>query len=236
VTPPGFLPSPAWLERANRLSLLAGLLASTIHDVNNALQVIGGGVELLQMKPGDADAVTRAIATQSERATRLLAELARFSRDAGGVVEPVNLRELCERALALRHFSLTRLRVTRGVDGEDATVAANRRDLLQILLNLIINAERALPGTSAATLRLVIGRAGDMVLVSVEDNGPGVPPGDRATLFDPRAVPGAGPVDHLGIGLAVSRALAERQGGALTYTPRDGAGAVFRIALPASGR
>jgi len=226
----------AWLERANRLSILARLVGSTVHDVNNALQVIGGGVELLQMKPAKPDEVTRAIGGQAERANRLLQDLSRFARDTGGGVEPINLRDLAEHALALRHFALTRLRATRAVEGDAVAVRAVRRDLLQIALNLLINAEMALPGTAGPTVRIVVAEGEHDATLVVEDNGPGVPAAARAALFERHPTAGEGPVDRLGIGLAVSRALAERNGGTLTYMPREPAGASFAVTLPISRR
>ena len=110
-----------------------------------------------------------------------------------------------------------------------------RRDVLQVLLNLVVNAEAALVGVSGPTLRLVVGRsASGGATLSVEDNGPGVPPARRDLLF-------AGTIDwpppaaeNLGIGLTVSRALAERAGGTLAYTPRHPSGAVFTLSLPAA--
>lgn len=223
-----------WLERANRLSLQARLVATTVHDVNNALQVIGGGVELLQMAPADPGAVTRAIGGQAERANRLLQELSRFVRDAGGTVEPVSLRELAEQALALRHFALTRLRATRVVEGDGVTVAAVRRDVLQIVLNLLVNAELALPGVTRPAVRIVLGHDGGQATLAVEDNGPGVPPGMQGQIFEWQPPPEDGPADRLGIGLAVSRALAGRLGGTLACTPREPAGATFTLTLPVS--
>lgn len=224
----------AWLERANRLSLLARLVATTVHDVNNALQVIGGGVELLQMKPADPDAVTRAIGGQAERANRLLQDLSRFARDTGGDPEPVNLKELAEQALALRHFALTRLRAARSVEGDSVTVSVVRRDVLQVVLNLLVNAELALPGVTGPSVRIVVSHGEGRATVAVEDNGPGVPADLREGLFDPGPLPDLPPVERLGIGLLVSRALAGRLGGTLTYAPGEPAGAIFTLSLPAS--
>ena len=81
---PAGVPPIAWLERVNRLSLLSRLVASTVHDMNNALQVMGGGLELLQMPPVDVAAVSRAIGGKTQRINGLLQDLTRFMRDAGG--------------------------------------------------------------------------------------------------------------------------------------------------------
>ncbi|MCC7034567.1 MAG: HAMP domain-containing histidine kinase [Acidobacteria bacterium] len=226
----------AWLERVNRLSLVARLVSSTMHDMNNALQVIGGGVELLQMEQADVAGVSRAIGVKTERANLLVQDLSRFVRDMGGAPEPVELRALAEYALALRQFPFARLRATRTLLGEPLTVQAVRRELLQVLLNLLVNAEFALAGVRSPEVRVVVGPWGDGAALSVEDNGPGVPSSCRDGLFERRLLSQTGPIDRLGIGLMVSRTLAERQGGALTYTPREPTGAAFTLTLPGSGR
>src|SRR5262245_9827765 len=139
-------PSPEWLERANRLALVARQLSSTVHDVNNALQVIAGSVELLQMTPPATEAIGRritAIDTQTKRATKLLQELTEFVRDARTASERVELKALAEQVLAARHYSFTKLRITGSVEGEAVFVSANPKHLRQILLNLVINSEDA---------------------------------------------------------------------------------------------
>jgi C4-dicarboxylate-specific signal transduction histidine kinase len=227
----GGSPPIDWLERVNRLSLLSRLVASTLHDMNNALQVVGGGLELLHLQSADLQAVSRAIGGKTERMNALLQDLSRFMRDAGDVPQPVELRALAEQALALRQFSMGRLRVTRTAEGDPVVVPAVRREVLQVLLNLLVNAESALKGTSGPTLRIVVsGTPGGATLV-VEDNGPGVPAERVPCLFEQDGRWPPAPVEELGIGLAVSRALAERRGGSLTYTPRQPTGALFTLTL-----
>ncbi len=233
----GAAPDPlAWLARVNRLSLLSRLVATTLHDLNNALQVIGGGVELLQLQPVDIAAVTRAIGGKTDRANVLLQDLSRFMRDVGDAVEPVDLRALAEQALALRQFSLARLRISATVEGEAVTVPAVRREVLQVLLNLLVNAEAALRGHASPALRVHVGTTPDGAVFSVEDNGPGVPVDQRDALFAGRRQSGEGLMSPLGIGLTVSRALVERRGGTLRFAPRAPSGAAFTVTLPTSGR
>src|SRR3954447_20902122 len=94
--------SANWLERANQLALAAQLLPNTIHDVNNALQVITGSAELLDLAAGADEEVRRrglAIRTQASRATMLLNELMAFTRDASDGSQRVAVRPVVERAL-----------------------------------------------------------------------------------------------------------------------------------------
>lgn len=211
------LPPPEWLERANRLALTARLLSSTVHDVNNALQVIAGSVELLQMAPAASEMIQRritAIDTQSKRASKLLQDLTEFVRDARSLAETIELKALAEQMLVTRHYAITKLRITVTVEGEPVKVSANPKHLQQILLNLLVNAEDA----RCSTLAIRVVKEGALAVVSIKDNA-GPRPQDATR-------------DNLGIGLEVSQWLAQQNGGTVTYEPAA-AGSHARLTLPA---
>jgi two-component system C4-dicarboxylate transport sensor histidine kinase DctB len=228
-------PSGNWLERANQLALAAQLLPNTIHDVNNALQVITGSAELLDLAAGADEEVRRrglAIRTQANRATAILNELMAFTRDTSDRSQRLPVRPVIERGFALRRYSLTKFGIKSSLDG-DQTALANSRYVLQIVLNTLINAEQALAGRPGGKVAIEIVRSGEQVLVTVSDNGPGLGADAAARLFRPREnhtdTPG-----RLGIGLTVSKLLAERQGGALAFAPASDGGCVFTLTLPAA--
>lgn len=230
-------PAPAWLERANRLALIARVVSSTIHDVNNALQVIGGSAELLEMAAGASEAVLRrgqTIGTQAKRASGLLNDLGAFVRDTRDRPERIGLHAVAAQAVAMRQYSLSKLRVATAIDGDEVMVEVNPRELLQVLLNLVINAEQALARTPEAQLRISVWREGSEAGVVVEDNGGGVPAGDLERLFDARTE-APNEAGDLHVGLAVSRWLASRMGGSLTCDPATGQGGRFTLRLPAPG-
>src|SRR5215471_6328139 len=97
----GAVPSAEWLERANRLALTARLLASTVHDINNALQVISGNGELLEQAPSaDEKTIRRAqtIRTHARRASGVLADLMAFVKDANEQRQPIALHAVATQA------------------------------------------------------------------------------------------------------------------------------------------
>jgi signal transduction histidine kinase len=230
------LPPLPWLERANRLATIARLLSDTVHEVNNVLQVISGQAELLQSLAGAGAVVQErasSIAGNALRASAMLTELLTFARDAGDRSERVLLSQIAERAIGLRRYSLNRLRVDVAVDASSAgaCVAGSPRILLQIVLNLVFNAEQALTGRSPGTLRLRTREDAVTAELIVEDSGPGVP--ERALEFVPDAMLASG---RLGIGLQVARWLAEQQGGRLSWTTSEqGGGGCATLSLPAFG-
>jgi signal transduction histidine kinase len=207
-----------WLERANRLALTSRLLSSTVHDVNNALQVIAGSVELLQMQPAASEMVQRRIAaidTQAKRATKLLQDLSDFARDARSAPERFDLTGLALQVLTARHYSLTKARIAATTVGDPVTVMANPRHIQQILLNLVVNAEEAQP----SALSIAVGVEGAKAVVTIEDNAPAL---SRADL---------GPA-NLGIGLEVCSWLAELNGGTVVREPSPTGGSRAFLRLP----
>lgn len=231
-------PTPQWLEQTNRLSLIGRILSGTIHDVNNALQVVGGSAELLQAVPGPSQAGARrvaAIGAHSQRATALLAELTVFVKENEGPVEAVDLMDVVQRALLLCQHNLNRLQLAPVIEGERVRVEACRRRVLQSVLNLIVNAERALTGVRGATLRMTLAAADGSGAITVTDNGPGFPEDQAEAIFEPRLSP-QGVVDDLGIGLYVSRWLAVRDQGTLTAASTPSTGTSFTLRWPVSRR
>jgi signal transduction histidine kinase len=227
-------PTPEWLERANQLGITARLLPNTVHDVNNALQVIIGSAELLDLVAGADEDVKRrglAIRTHANRATAILSELMAFARDTTDMSQRLSLRALVQRALALRRYSLTKLGIRTTVEGEEDAALGNPRYVLQILLNVLINAEQALLGRSGGRIGVRITRSDERALLAIEDNGPGLSADVERRLFRPELGPSGQP-GGLGIGLTVSKEMAERQGGTLAFTPAPGGGCIFTLTLP----
>jgi two-component system C4-dicarboxylate transport sensor histidine kinase DctB len=214
-------PTPLWLERANRLALIARHLSTTIHDVNNMLQVISGHAELLVKAPGATEVMLRrgqAIGTQAQRATIALAELAAFAKDVNDQTETVGLRAVAEQALGMRAHALAKLRLSPKVEGDELRVRGNSRRLLQIALNLIVTAEQAMAGTPAPRLRVRVAAVGECAELTVEHNGTGA--SATPDLYD------------LGVDLEVSRWLADQQGGSLEHVSLTDGGARATLSMP----
>jgi len=231
-----------WLARANRLATVAAALSATVHEANNALQIISGSAEMLTAGTAGDVVVRRSetIGGQARRASALLAELSAFARDDtgdAGAAPRVDLAQIAQRALAMRQYTLARLNVQGGFEAAGALpmAAARPRDVLQIVLNLFLNAERALAGRQDG--RIFVRADGPLddgrsVRLTVEDNGPGLSEDARAHLFQPQkgAPPGQLGIG-LGIGLYVGKWLAEREGGTLAETPSRLGGCAFSLSL-----
>jgi two-component system, NtrC family, sensor kinase len=233
--------TPEWLARANRLATVAAVLSTTVHETNNALQIISGSAEMLGGATA-SDVVARrssTIGTQARRASALLAELSSFAKDDpgdGAAQNRVDPSQIAQRALSLRQYTLARLNILGAFEGGEPVphVAARTRPILQIVLNLLLNAERALTGRDGG--RIVVSarpcKAG--VRLTVDDNGPGMPASSRDHLFELPPSRTGTVADGLGIGLPVSKWLAEREGGTLALADSALGGCAVSLWLPAS--
>jgi signal transduction histidine kinase len=218
----------------NRLATVARLLSGAAHEVNNALQIISGTVEVLRARGDTPPAVREALArleSQNERAAAALGQVLAFARAprAGG---PVNLREVAEESLRLRAFSIRRAGLTSRLDADPSAmyvVTGDRGDLQQVLLNVVMNAERALAG-STGEIVVRLSSEESAVVLRVIDEGPGVRVDPPEHAFRP-FVTTDDPSEWPGLGLWAARALVERHGGTLTLESRQ-QGAAFAIRLP----
>jgi two-component system sensor histidine kinase DctS len=97
----------------------------------------------------------------------------------------------------------------------------------QVAINLVLNACEAQPRGGEVSLRSR--RDGAQALAEIADRGPGVAPADRERIFEPFY----STKDSTGLGLSICHSIVRQHQGQLTVLPRDGGGAVFRLALPA---
>src|SRR5262249_6562170 len=159
------------------------------------------------------------------------AELSTFARDDTPETPRADVAQIAQRALAMRQYTLARLGVESGFEAQDPPMIsrARPRAVLQIVVNLLLNAERALAGRGAGRMAVTTARCGDRIVVTIEDNGPGLAPDVEARLFQPIV---GGSDTGLGIGLTVARWLAARDGGTVDYKPSALGGCAFTLALP----
>jgi two-component system NtrC family sensor kinase len=228
------------LVRINRWVLVSSVVRGTVHSVNNILQTIGGQAEMLGQRPGGEDDVRRRaerIVAQTGRAAAYMRELSAVGRATVESADRLDLRQGVDRAFALREYDLMRGSVAFEVVVEAERLPACRigpQALAVVLLNLMLNAEQALARVPDARIRVRLTHASGRITVIVQDNGPGVPHDVRAHIFEPFFTTGR-PGATLGLGLPVSRHLAEQHDGYLVLVDAPPPGARFELGLPASG-
>jgi signal transduction histidine kinase len=220
----------------NRLATIARLVAGAAHEVNNALQVIGGSAELLQNRTDLPEPVQKTLARIRDQAARAasamtgVVALSRAQRDGG--THLVDMCDIASRAVDLRRYSIGRadLTVQLDVPSEPQLVNGQRLHLLQAALNMIQNAEQALAPRGSGCIRVQVTQDGDHVALRVSDDGPGVPAADADRIFEPFFTSRPRP-ESTGLGLPVAREIAAAHRGSLELEPVPD-GASFRLRVP----
>ena len=165
-------------------------------------------------------------------ARHLLSVLRAMSEDPTQGHATVDLAALAAEAVIMLESSAEERGIRIELDPtEPLRARGQERAVIQILVNLVINAIRYSPDT--ASVRLSFARTSGTASVTVLDQGPGIPPGDEQRIFErfERAHPKEG---STGLGLAISRRLARSMGGDVTLDSAPGEGARFTLTLPAA--
>ena len=227
--------SPARLQQVNRLATAARMIAGLAHELNNALQVVGGLVELLadhpELPPDAAARITK-IGTQTDKATAAIRQVLGYTREPGADQANVELAGIVGRALALRQYNLGRAGIAVAAEvPAGVQVRGDERRVLQIVLNLVLNAEDALAGQSRRELRIGAAMRGDAVELQVRDSGVGVPAAIRGRIFEPFFTTRAD-ARAVGLGLPVARSIAAELGGTVTLASGEPGATTFVVQLP----
>lgn len=227
----------AHLERRLReheeVRLRATLAVGAAHDIGNLFASIAGHAQLMQRAAAhalqhDLRAILQAAGDGHFLLRRMIAVRppTTVSSDTPAVAVPTVIQE----ALGLtRPFWESRPEIAiRTALGQTPPVRAYGPEVREVLINLIINAIGAMPNGGALTLRSFA--ADSSVVVEVSDTGRGIGREQQQAIFQPFAATR----DGGGLGLSVSRAIAEGYGGTLTVRSVPGQGATFALALPAA--
>lgn len=230
-------------ERMAALGTMAGMLA---HDFRTPMTVIRGYAELLREEATTDAGRDRAqtIVGMVDRLDRMTRETLDFARAGGQLTRrPVDVASLVQDILGSLEQELPGLVVVReGRLPGEVTAALDTDKLRRAVFNIAANARDAMKGAGrlhadAAIEHVAPVRADEdaaqWLVLTLADEGPGVPESIRATVFDPFVT--TGKKGGTGLGLAVTRRFVEDQGGSVELLPRapaDARGATFRIRLP----
>lgn len=225
------------LVHFERMSAIGELLSSVALELSSPLQSVVGSVELIRQSDhatefrDDLDRASR----EADRAVRLVKNLLAFVKRSPSERVLSDFTQLAQSALAGRLPSLRANQVE--VREEHASglplVQANRDEIRQAIVNLIMNAEQAMAEHGRGVLTIRTHFSGSDAVLDVCDDGPGVPPEVAGRIFEPffTARKGGGGV---GLGLSAAFGIAAAHGGRLELMP-SAAGACFRLTLPGAG-
>jgi signal transduction histidine kinase/CheY-like chemotaxis protein len=224
------------LLQSEKLSALGMLVSGVAHELNNPLTSVVGFSELLQTSESDPRKRKRLerIASEAERAVRIVRGLLTFARHHKPERVPASLNEILEQVLELRayHLRVSNIEVERRLDPGLPRVLVDPHQFQQVFMNLVTNAEQALSETDRHG-KIVVGtrRMGDHLRVSVSDDGPGIAPDNLQRVFVPfftTKQPGQG----TGLGLSICYGIVQEHGGTISVESRPGGGAAFHVDIP----
>ncbi|HET7826893.1 MAG TPA: GAF domain-containing protein [Anaeromyxobacter sp.] len=235
--------SYAELERAQhrlvqreRLAALGELSAVVAHEVRNPLGVIFnslGSLRRLVRPTGDAKLLLDIVGEEADRLNRIVGDLLDFARPSTPQLQPERIDAVADEAVgAALAQKPAAIEVVRELDPGLPPVPVDARLVRQAVLNVAVNAVQAMPRGGRLTLRTR--RAGEAVVVEIQDTGAGIPDEVSARIFEPFFTTKA---SGTGLGLAVVKRIVEGHGGAVSVRNEPGAGAVFALSFPiAAGR
>ncbi len=231
----------AELAQVSRLTMMGEVTASIAHEVNQPLAAVVTNAQAvsrwLAATPPNLDESREAvhrIARDGNRASEVIRRIRALVKKGEPARTPVNLNELVQETIVLTKPELILNKVTLQTElaPELPRVPADRVQLQQVLLNLVVNAVDSMSAAADRPRFLRIRTdhpEPQAVQVAVQDTGLGIKPDEAERLFEPFYTTKP---HGLGMGLAISRSIVEAHGGRLWATPDDGRGVTFQFTLP----
>ncbi len=222
----------AWGEVARRLA----------HEIRNPLTPIQLSAERMRRKlmrglpPGEAELLergTHTIVQQVEAMKQMVAAFSEYARAPELHLADLDLAALIRQVSDLYHAQDPRVAFGLSLDPRAATLEADPGRIRQLLSNLLTNSLEALDGRQNPVIMIETKRAGDQIVLTVVDNGPGFQAGLMEQAFDPYVTTKP---KGTGLGLAIVRRIVEEHGGQVEVDNAPQGGARIRITLPAAPR
>jgi signal transduction histidine kinase len=220
-------------ERTERLAAIGRVAASLAHEINNPLQALRSHLELIRSYPLSDEEREQSfgiLEREVERLDEITRRVLGFARPTPDVLQPASLAGILEQALALSRNYLRnqRVEILTDIPEDLPPVLAAAGQLIQVFLNIILNAVHAMQGKGCLEIR--IRSRGDRAEISFSNDGPPIPAESLPRIFDPFFTTRP---EGTGLGLSVSHAILQRHHGTIQVANLPNRkGVVFTIDLP----
>ena len=221
------------IELSRRLSAIGRLTSGVAHEVKNPINAIVVHLEVLRQKMKEIDPDTRrhvdVISSEIQRLDRVVQTLVDFTRPVELRLNDLDMRKLVEDVVSLaspaaeRHHVL----IEREASPDALPVRIDTDLVKQALLNIVLNGVQAMP--DGGTLRLTVKRDGDSALISIRDQGAGIPENIRDKIFNLYFTTKTG---GSGIGLAMAYRVVQMHHGSVEFTSIIDHGTTFYLRFP----
>jgi PAS domain S-box-containing protein len=229
------------MAQVSRLGTMGEMAAGIAHELNQPLTAISNYVQACQrlvqnqaIEKHELQQILGKVGEQARRAGMVIQGLRRFVKRRSIVREATNINQVLRDVMMLAELDCraNQIPITAEADEELPRVQGDPVQLQQVLLNLIRNAVDSMIeiDNKEAGISLLAAISGsDEIAISVTDHGAGVREKDAARVFDPFFTTKE---DGMGLGLALSRSIAEAHGGRLVFTDNPAGGTIFSLILP----
>jgi C4-dicarboxylate-specific signal transduction histidine kinase len=231
------------LLQSDRMASLGQLSASVAHEINNPISgVLNLSMLMQRMLKDDGVPVNRIgefrkylsqVTSETTRVGRIVSDLLAFSRRSKPHRAPADLNQIVKMTLSLvaHKMKLSNVAVETSLREDLPAAPCDQSQIQQVVLNLVLNAAEATQSKTDRRVSVSTAAGDGMVLLTVSDNGEGIPPENLARIFDPfftTKPDGKG----VGLGLAVSFGIIEAHGGDIEVKSSVGEGTTFTVSLP----
>lgn len=223
------------LLHSERLAAVGKMAAGAAHEVNNPLAIISGRAQILlqnEISPASQKQLN-IIVDQAARASKILNDLMRFARPTLPQKEKSRLNAVIHEVIEMfdAQFRSHGIELKTDYGADLPKVLIDCKQIQQVLVNLLINAEHAIEKTGTITVRTYLNASGDHLLIDVTDSGCGIPSDQLAKIFEPfftTKEEGKG----TGLGLSLAHGIITSHQGAISVRSTVGKGTTFVISLP----
>ena len=228
--------SSGHMIRAEKMVILGELAAAVAHEINNPLGGIMESVRIIRDNPGNWEKINRFLPLIMQGLERIQASVQRvltFGQRAPAKRQPMRLADVVFQSIEFLRprGRQQQAQINSSIEAPDAMVYADSHALSQIIINLLNNGLDSLVGRRDGQIDLLLAMQDDQtVLLSIADNGCGVPEHLREKVFDPfftTKTDGKG----TGLGLSISANIIAEHRGTISLKSRPGGGSVFTITL-----
>ncbi len=222
--------------QSEKLAVIGRLAAGLSHEIKNPLTIINQTAYLLKRKVQkqfgniqNTEALLESIKTIEKnvyRAIDIIERLLNFSKPYYSNTEKVNLKDIIDEAFKLAYLQSKKPGVKISKNMEDVYIKGDKNALIQLFLNLIINAFDAIENKGKITITLKLLKRSNSVKVSIKDTGKGIPEDILDKIFDPFFTTKE---KGTGLGLAVCYKIVESHGGSISVKSEEGIGTEFIV-------
>jgi len=218
------------LVRQGKLAVIGQMAGSVGHELRNPLGVIHNAIYFLRMVQPDANVKVKEyleiIDTETLTAEKIISDLLDFSRVISADPEPMSVPDLI-RATLEKFVLPANVALKTNLPENLPAASADRRQMAQVIQNLLSNACQAMPAGGQLTISAV--KRDQEAAIAIEDTGTGIQPENLPKLFEPLFTTKP---RGIGLGLAVSKKLAEANGGRIEVHSQPGQGSTFTLYIP----